>query len=304
MRDSLYITGGSGLLGVNWAAAVRDERAVTLGLHERAVSLDGVTVRRTDLESVDALERAFESDGCRIVVNTAGLTNVEACEADPARAAHVNVTLAANVAAACARLGIAMVHISTDHLFADREAPASETDPVAPVNVYARTKAEGEARVLEAHPGAIVARTNFYGWGPSYRRSFSDTILAGLRSGSPVRLFWDVVYTPILIAPLVEAVHGLVDRGANGIFHVTGDEALSKYDFGVRLARRFGLDEGLIVRTSIGDMPELVKRPARMALSNRKATAALGRPIGGVDAHLAVLQQQEHSSSIQEIQHL
>lgn len=304
MPESVFITGGSGLLGVNWAVAVRQERAVTLGIHERAVALAGVDVRRTDLESVDALAHLFEASGCRSVINTAGLTNVEACEADPERAAHVNVTLAANVASACARLGIAMVHISTDHLFGHGAAAAVETDAVEPVNVYARTKAEGEQRVLDACPAAVVVRTNFYGWGPSYRRSFSDTILSGLRSGAPLRLFWDVLYTPILMAPLIEAVHGLIDRHATGIFHVTGDDALSKFDFGVRVARAFGLDERLIVRTSIREMTDLVPRPTRMVLANHKVTAALGRPIGGVDAHLALLRQQEHSSPIQEIQRL
>jgi dTDP-4-dehydrorhamnose reductase len=304
MRDSVFITGGSGLLGVSWAVAVRDERPVTLGIHERAVALKSVEVRRTDLESADELSRLLASTGSRVVVHAAGLTNVETCEADPARAAHVNVTLARNVATACARAGIALIHISTDHLFGASESAASESDPVTPVNVYARTKAEAEGRVLDAHPGAIVARTNFYGWGPSYRRSFSDTILAGLRGGTPQRLFRDVVYTPILMAPLIRAAHELVDRKASGIFHLTGDDALSKHEFGIRIARAFGLDENLIVRTSIREMTELVPRPSRMVLSNRKATSVLGRSIGGVDEHLALLRQQEHTPSIEEIRRL
>lgn len=304
MNGSVFVTGGSGLLGVNWAAALRERCAVALGLHERTIVLRGVETRHNDLESVEGLARLFEETRCSLVVHTAGMTNVEACESNPARAGHVNVQLPVNVATACARLGIALAHISTDHLFSGNNALMTENDPVTPMNVYGRTKAEAELRVLDAYPEAVVVRTNFYGWGPSYRRSFSDTIIAGLRKGERLSLFWDVTYTPILMDALISAVHGLVERKASGIFHVTGDDRLSKYDFGVRVARRFGLDEQLITRSSMAENPEFVKRPSTMTLSNRKASSLLGRRLGGLDEHLALLQRQEHSDAVKEIQSL
>jgi len=289
----ILITGGSGLLALSWALAARDRYAVTLGLHEREVSLAGVQVRKMDLESIDNLLRVFDTVQPQIVIHTAGLTSVERSEAEPSLAHHINVVLASNVARACASLGLGLVHISTDHLFHGEMPLVAETCPVAPRNVYGKTKAEAESRVLDAHPQALVIRTNFYGWGPNYRHSFSDVIIRGLRVGKELTLFQDVFYTPILAEVLAQVVSDLVDLNASGLFHVVGDERLSKYEFGLKVAEGLNLDASLIKPVFIKHQSALVQRPNDMSLSNRKACELLGRKFGGVDDHLVRLRQQE-----------
>jgi dTDP-4-dehydrorhamnose reductase len=302
--STVLITGGSGLLAVNWAVAVRNRYRVILGLHEREISMRGVEARRLDLSSVDDAARSIEPIGAAMVVHTIGLTSVERCEAEPGLAQYVNVDVAFNVAAACSKIGVPLVHISSDHLFSGRTSLVDEGHPVAPVNVYGRTKAGAESRVLDVHEGALVIRTNFYGWGPSYRSSFSDWIISGAREGRDLTLFDDVIYTPILIEPAVEAVHELWDLGARGVFNIVGDERLSKYDFGLRVAARFGLDRSRIKPGLLTERSSLVERPRDMSLSNQRACDYLGRSLGGVDEHLTRLQQQEDSGVAQLIQML
>ena len=304
MKRTLLITGGSGLLALNWALAIRDRYSVTLGLHERDISLAGIKTRQIDLESVDYLVRAFETVQPQIVIHTAGLTNIEECEAKPGLAQHINVKLAANVAQACAKLGLPLVHISTDHLFSGGASSVDETHPTAPKNVYGRTKAEAEFRVLEAHAQTLVIRTNFYGWGPSYRRSFSDVVIEALRSGKELTLFKDVIYTPILIETATQAAHDLVNLKASGIFHVVGDERISKYEFGLKIAEEFNLDSNLIKPGFLTDQVSLVQRPHDMSLSNQKTCNLLGRKLGGVGEHIARLHQQEQKGLAQELQRL
>lgn len=304
MKLQIFFTGGSGLLALNWALAQRDRYSITLGLHEREIALAGVQTRKIDLESVDHLIRAFEDVQPQIVIHTAGLTSVEKCEADPDLAERVNVQLAANVAQACAKHGLPLVHISTDHLFAGVASLANEASPVKPINVYGRTKAEAESRVLEAHPMAMVIRTNFYGWGTSYRHSFSDVLIEALRAGKELTLFRDVFYTPILVETAAQAVHDLIDLKASGIFHVVGDERISKYEFGRKLAQEFKLDASLIKPGYIIDQASLVQRPHDMSLSNQKTRKLLGRKLGGVDEHIARLHQQEQYGLAQELQKL
>lgn len=302
MKETILITGGSGLLALNWALATRDRYAVTLGVHTRKVSLAEVEARHLELESVDHLHRVFETVQPLIVIHTAGLTNVEECEAKPDLAQHVNVDLASNVAQACAPLGLPLVHISTDHLFSGESPWVTEVHPVSPQNVYGRTKAEAEARVLEAHPQALVVRTNFYGWGPSYRHSFSDVIIEALRKGKELTLFQDVFYTPILIEALVHTVYDLTDRKAGGIFHVVGDERISKYQFGLKVAEKFQLDSSLIKAGSLAYNTGLVRRPLDMSLANQKTCDLLGRKLGGVTEHLTRLHQQEQLGLAREVQ--
>jgi dTDP-4-dehydrorhamnose reductase len=304
MAAKVFITGGSGLLALNWAQAIRGNHAVALGLHERQVSLPGVQTRQIDLESIDSLASAFDEDGIGMVVHAAGYTNVEECEAKPDLARHINVDLAANVARACAKLNLPLVHISTDHLFSGEAPLMPETGAVAPINVYGRTKAEAEWQVLEAHPQALVIRTNFYGWGTSYRRSFSDVVIQGLRSGKEMILFEDVFYTPILIETAANAVHELVGLNASGIFHVVGDERISKYEFGLGIAREFGLDRGFIKPGFLADLPTLTRRPRDMSLSNQKTCELLGRKLGDTTEHIARLHQQEQNGLAREIQTL
>ncbi len=304
MKETILITGGSGLLALNWALAIRDRYAVTLGLHKRSISLAGVETRYFSLDSVNALLSIFKDIQPHLVIHTAGLTNVEECEAKPDIAQHINVEMAANVAQACTRLQLPLVHISTDHLFSGESSLIDETHPVAPQNVYARTKTQAELAVMNTYPNALIVRTNFYGWGPSYRRSFSDFIIDSLRMGASITLFEDVFYTPVLIEVLVHAVRDLVNQKASGIFHVVGDERISKYQFGIKVAKQFQLDLGLIKAGNLADQRSLTRRPSEMSLSNEKACRILGRSLGGVDDHLHMLSQQQKIGLTQEIQNL
>lgn len=292
------------MLALNWARCRRDVQAITLGLHERNVVLDRTDVSAIDLSCVDGVVAAIKAVRPDLVVHTAGLTDVDRCEREPQLADQVNVKLAVNVAEACDRLGVRLVHVSSDHLFRGDAPWAEESWPVAPVNVYGRTKAEAEAGVLAACPSALVVRTNFYGWGTRYRASFSDFVIQGLRAGRTLNLFDDVFYTPILIDSLVRATHELVDLGASGIFHIVGNERVSKYEFGLALAERFGLDAGLINLASIADQSNLVRRPQDMSLANHKVRSLLRQPIPNLADDIDSLYRLEADGASKELARL
>lgn len=296
MASKVLITGGSGLLGLNWAHELRNTHQVTLGVHNRTVSIPGVAVERFSLESVDSLLSALDRVGPDCVVHAAGLTSVEDCEESPYLAHHVNVELAENVATACARRGVKLAHISTDHVFGGDGQFFTEDACIKPLNTYGKTKAEAEIRVQHVCPEALVIRTNFYGWGPAYRQSFSDWVLCNLMRGQQLTLFSDVFYSPIISSLLVSVVHELFEHSATGLFHVVGDDRISKHDFGLQLASVFGLDASLILAGSINAKPRLVMRPHDMSLSNRKVSDTLNIRIGGVREHLLMLQQQSRLS--------
>jgi dTDP-4-dehydrorhamnose reductase len=290
------------LLALNWALRTRERYAVVLALHRREIALRGVRTERIPLEPFSELAKNFERLRPDLVVHTAGMTSVEECESHPREAQHSNVDLAVNVARACQLVGARLVHISTDHLFRGDSAMSDETQPVNPLNVYARTKAEAEQRVLACCPAAIVVRTNFYGWGPVYRQSFSDVIITALRQGNSLTLFRDVFYTPILIEPLVDAVHALADNKASGVFHVSGGERISKHQFGLKVCRQFKMNPNLISSGERFGQKNLTLRPQDMSLSNKKACRFLGRTLGGVEEHLGRLAEQENQGLAKEIQ--
>jgi len=304
VKEILLITGGSGLLALNWALGKRERFSIVLGVHTRKVVVRGVDVQYINLESIETLISSIENIQPQLIVHTAGLTDVELCEADPELAYYVNFELARNVAVACASLSVPLVHISTDHLFSGEHSWISEKTHVSPINVYGRTKAKAEKGVLDACPDALIVRTNFYGWGPMYRRSFSDMIIDALRSGKELTLFKDVYYTPILAEVLVDVTHELVNKKANGVFHVVGDERVSKHEFGLKVAEMFQLNSSLIKSGSISDKTNLTPRPNDMSMSNKKVSQLIGRRIGGLEKHLKILFQQYNIKLAQEIQNI
>jgi dTDP-4-dehydrorhamnose reductase len=118
-------------------------------------------------------------------------------------------------------------------------------------------------------------------------------VIYSLRKKKYISLFCDVFYTPILIEKLVLISHDLINVNASGIFNVVGDNRVSKYDFGLLVARTFKLDPSLIYKSRISNDKNLVKRPLDMSLSNKKVSEFLNKKIGGLEEHLLILKYQE-----------
>jgi len=300
-KPSIVLTGGSGLLAVNWFFSRRSDYKIYLGLNEKKIFPKGGFMFSIDFFSENSFLNQLYLIKPSIVIHTAGLTSVEKCENNPDLAHLINVELSRIIASATYQLGIPLVHISTDHLFEGIYPMILEDEPTKAINVYGQTKALAENVVLKNNPDALIIRTNFYGWGTSYRRSFSDQIIYSLRNKQILYLFDDVHYTPIFVEILIQTVHDLLDKNAKGIFNVVSDDRISKYEFGVLIAEEFGLDKSFIRQSSIKSQNNLVKRPSDMSMSNRKVREFLGRSLGTVKEHITLLHQQESETKIQEI---
>jgi dTDP-4-dehydrorhamnose reductase len=300
-KEKILITGGSGLLALNYAAAVKEKKDVVLGLHERNVLINGVCSVFLNLDSVESLYKSLSEIKPNLVIHTVGLTNIETCEKNPQLAEYINVKLASNIATVSKNLDIKFVFISTDQLFEGKASMYNEMETVVPLNIYGSTKAKAEKEVLDIHQEAMIIRTNFYGWGTTYRHSFSDFIYYQLKNKQPVELFFDVFYTPILIEKLVEIIEKLVALNCYGIFNIVSEDRISKFDFGIKIADVFGFNHSLISPVSINTRNDLVMRPADMSLNNEKTTKLLEGALGKVSSHLILLKKQLSDNRYKEI---
>ena len=296
MKDKVLFIGGSGLLALNWANQIKEEYQVHLALHSRLIEFDGVLTVKLYTHIKYGLTEYLKANQIDIVVNCAGRTSVEECEKNPDLAHDVNTIIPINTARVCKEMNIKFIHISTDHLFSGDSAYASEEQIPTPLNIYGKTKLDGEVGVARVNEEAIIIRTNFYGWGTSYRSSFSDFVIQSLRNGNSISLFHDVYYTPILIDQLVVMIHSLLEINAFGVYNVCGNERITKLDFGQKLAIKFGLDLSLIKGINFSDKRNLVQRPIDMSLSNHKLLTALGKSMTSLDKQLSRLFAQESSS--------
>ena len=126
MPKRILITGGSGLLALNWAIARKGVDDITLGLHQRQVQLEDVTATMISDEGDGALTEVIADIAPDIIIHTAAMTNVDQCQQAPDQAMQVNRDLSARVAKAAHDQGCKLVHISTDHPFTGDEAMLDE----------------------------------------------------------------------------------------------------------------------------------------------------------------------------------
>lgn len=303
-KKKILITGGSGLLGVNCAIYLRNNHLITLGLHKRIIEIEGVTSSVINMQDGFLLNKTIDDVEPNIVIHAAGLTNVDKCEENKKAAYKYNVNLTQNLVELCKLKNITFVHISTDHLFSGDNQYYAESSRLEPLNVYGETKAEAEQIVQDIFPESLIIRTNFFGWGPVYRSSFSDVIIDNLQNGKKINLFQDVFYTPISIVSLVDTIMKLIASNQRGVFNVVGDDRVSKYDFGLKIAEYFNLDSRLINAGFLCEQKDLVQRPSDMSLSNKKVSEVLGLEIGGVDKQIQLLHEQDINGVKREIKKL
>ena len=214
MTRRLLITGGSGLLAVNWAASRKHQDDVWIGLNQRCIRIENTR----SITLADGLDLAIKFVKPDLIIHTAAMTNVESCEADKKKALAINCDLAKNYAKSARDHDLPFIHISTDHLFNGLQPMVNETWPCSPINNYGYSKWLGELAVLEAHPNALIVRVNFFGWGPPYRPSFSDWILDNLSQNSEITLYKNVYFTPLYVGDVISLTHQLIDQDASVFF--------------------------------------------------------------------------------------
>ena len=259
---------------MNWAARMADSHNVHVLLNRRSVSMQNVAHHFVDWSSEDevtALMRHIRPD---YLVNTIASTDVDNCEIDRKSAIGANILVASKIARITNNVGTKLIHISTDQLFQGRKTTFSEADAPDPMNFYGLTKQIGEDEVAKGNPGSLIVRTNFFGWGPCYRPSFSDWIISNVTSKKITYLRKDIYFTPIYIGDLVDILDKLDSCNACGVYNLVGNTKISKYEFGRVLCEALGYDCDLIQPKieleSQKTSSSVARRPVNMALSNAK----------------------------------
>jgi dTDP-4-dehydrorhamnose reductase len=283
----ILVTGASGLLGLNLALEASEEHTVFGLVNHQPLRTEAFTVLSGDLLVPGTLECILDQTQPEWVIHCAALAVVDACESNPLQAQQLNSELPGKLAANVARGGARLLHVSTDAVFDGQRGGYSEQDEPNPLSTYARTKLEGESNVLQANPDAIVARVNLFGWSLLGRRSLGEFFYSNLQAGRQVRGFTDVLFCPLLANDLARIFLQMLSGGLYGLYHVVSSECLSKYEFGVRVARQFGLDEKLVRPTSVVDGGLVAARSPNLTMSTEKLRLALGEAPPGINPGIA-----------------
>lgn len=271
----ILITGASGLLGINLAQETMTGHKIIAVDRGKLVNAPYKVIKKDLLDS-GAVDSILDSARPEWLINCAALADLEACEEDPQLARRLNIDLPAQMAKTCKRRGVSFIHISTDAVFdGEKEGFYTEEDAPNPLGVYSKTKLEGEQAVLAENANAIVARVNFYGWSIDGKRSLAEFFFQNLTNNKSMSGFTDVVFCPMLVNDTSRVLVKMLKKRMSGLYHLVGVQAMSKYQFGVEIARRFGLKEVGISPKSILSSSLIARRARNLCLSTHKLSTDL-----------------------------
>jgi len=258
----LLITGATGTLGQAFA------RICT----RRGLSYQLLRREQLDIADRDSVLNAFDRYEPWAIINAAGYVRVDEAEADAERCMRENIVGPVCLAKECEHNQIPLVTFSSDLVFDGlKNAHYVESDGCSPLNVYGRSKAEAEQRVLEEFSRALIIRTSAF-FGPWDRFNFVYAALETLAKGRQFFAANDITVSPTYVPDLVNAVLDLLIDGEHGIWHVASSGGVTWADFAQRVAARAGYETANVQPRPGRALGFVAPRPAFTALSSERGS--------------------------------
>ena len=298
----LFVLGSSGLVGGAFAElAARHGHTVTGTVTTFTGTPAGVSEKIIlDLADHAAVSAAILRAAPDAIVNAAAVSEPAKCDDDPALSEKLNIALPALAARLAQQLGVRVLHLSSEQVFAGDRAPYTVTDPVAPINTYARQKVESERLVHSIAPtfAATIRAPLLMGNSPGGKRSLHERLLGDWAAGKTPALYTDEFRQTCTAQNLASALLELAARpDITGVFHWAGAELLSRLELGLRIRTHFRLPESaapLKATDRAANPAAAASRQANLALDLRPLSQLLETPVETIDQQLATLAVPPH----------
>ena len=295
----ILITGSNGLLGQKLISALRNDQQIELiatsrGPDRTPVGL-GERYHAMDITVAAEVDAVFDRTRPEVVIHTAAMTNVDACELDPPTCLMQNVSATENLLAAAKRHKSHFVFLSTDFIFDGEKGPYSEADEPAPLSIYGQSKLDGERLVMESGLAKWAIARTIIVFGVAEGLSRSNPILwakGALEKGEPIKVVDDQWRMPTLAEDLADGCIRIAKRGATGVYHLSGPDGMSILEMVGRVGKFFDLSTAVVTPIKSASLGQPAKRPPRTGFVLDKARHDLGYAPHGFEEGLAVVRDQ------------
>jgi dTDP-4-dehydrorhamnose reductase len=320
MKKKILITGANGLLGQKlvYALAGRNdvELVATSRGENRIVKKDGYTYEPLDITDRNDIEKVFRKHMPHAVINTAAMTNVDACESQKEECWLLNVTAVKYMVEALESLQNNselptpnsehstpnsqlkyephFIHLSTDFIFDGEDGPYTEDAKPNPLSYYGLSKYEAEKIVQAAKLRWAIVRTIIV-YGIVDNMSRSNIVLwakEALKKGQTINVVDDQFRSPTLAEDLAEGCILVAMKGAEGIYNISGKDTMSILELVHRVADHYGLDKSLVNPIKSNTLNQAAKRPPRTGFILDKARKVLGYDPHSFEEGIKILEEQ------------
>ena len=263
----IVVFGGNGQLGSDIVSKLTVHHEVFPVNHDQV-----------DITNDIALKECIETINPDVIINTAAYHHVDLCEQNPDKAEAVNDTAPTLMAKLCDEKNIRFIHFSTDYVFdGNKNAPYIETDEALPLNVYGKTKRDGEINILKVNPKAIILRVSgLYGTNPCRAKNglnFVQLMLKLANEKGEVKVVDDEYVSPTYTVNIAEQIEPLLIADISGIIHSTSEGFCSWYDFAEEIFK-YTKTTVLLHKANSNDFPAKVARPKYSVLENMRLKKA------------------------------
>lgn len=278
----ILITGSNGLLGQKLVSLLYLLPEVTLIATARGVNRDEIyedyIYESMDITSEENVLSVFKKHKPDAVIHTAAMTHVDQCELNKETCVDQNITAVKHIVKASKEVGAFLLHVSTDFIFDGTHGPLTEEEKPNPVNYYGWTKWEAEKIVETSGLKWAIARTVLV-YGVVQDMSRSNIVLwvkNNLEAKKEINVVNDQWRTPTLAEDLAKGCWLIVQKQAEGIFNISGEEMISPYDLAHEVAAVWNLDKGLIKQADSSTFTQPAMRPPKTGFVIDKAKKQLG----------------------------
>jgi len=278
-KNKLVIIGSTSFLASNLARELILSENLELHLISRAslgffVNSNAKT-HFIDYMEISELQKLIVEIQPKFILNCVAITNLDICESNVEIATKVNGNFVGDVAKIANLLGAKLIHFSTDAVFDGINGGYTEESHVNPFSEYGKSKLLGEKLAEKYSDDFLILRVNFFGWSPNGNRSSLEFFLRNLTEGNKIYGFTDFITSSFYVTFLAQIVLKSMENGLSGYFHIGSEDAISKYEFGKKVAEIFNLDTNLILKTESKSSGLLVSRHRNLSLDSTKIKEVL-----------------------------
>ena len=294
----ILITGSNGLLGQKivqqWKEEQNFELIATARGENRITEITGFQYVSMDITKEENVLEVISEYKPDYVINTAAMTNVDQCEEEQELCLQLNVVAVKNLIKACEKAGSFLLHLSTDFIFDGEEGPYLENAIPNPLSFYGQSKLDAEKLIQESSIKWAIARTVLV-YGITEGMSRSNIILwvkNSLEQGKELQIVNDQWRTPTLAEDLAKGCLLICEKGAEGIFNISGKDLLNPYQMAMETVNFFGLDGSLITETDESKFKQKAKRPPKTGFVIDKAKELLNYKPKSFKEGIGILAEQ------------